>query len=87
MNTTTTRFFMVTCHQGHCGTGHSIDIKFAIAAENLLHACSIAKRMPSVKHTRLIIYGKEITEQEYHEYRKVSAYDRFGEIHKNYRKW
>lgn len=73
------KYFMVMCHRGHCGNGHSTEIKFAIAAENLLKACDIARRMPSVKHTRLMIYGKEITEQEYTEYRKVSAYDRFNQ--------
>jgi hypothetical protein len=67
------------CHRGHCGTGHSTEIKFAIRANNLLEACDKAKRMPSVKHTRIAIYGKEITEQEYNEYRQVSAYERFNQ--------
>lgn len=72
------KFYMITCHRGHCGCGHSTEIKFAIAARNLLEACDKARRMPSVKHTRLAIFGKEITEQEYKEYRKVSAYQRFN---------
>lgn len=73
------KFYMVMCQRGHCGVGHSTEIKFAIAAENLLDACDKARRMPSVKHTRMMIYGKEITEQEYNEYRKVSAYQRFNQ--------
>lgn len=73
------KYFMVMCHRGHCGTGHSTEIKFAIHANNLLEACDKAKRMPSVKHTRMAIYGKEITEQEYNEYRQVSAYERFNQ--------
>ena len=73
------KFYMIMCHRGHCGTGHSTEIKFAIRANNLLEACDKARRMPSVKHTRLAIYGKEITEQEYNEYRQVSAYDRFNQ--------
>lgn len=73
------KFYMVMCQRGHCGVGHSTEIKFAIAAENLLDACDKARRMPSVKHTRMMIYGKEITEQEYIEYRQVSAYDRFNQ--------
>lgn len=72
------KFYMVTCHRGHCGCGHSTEIKFAIRARNLLEACDKAKRMPSVKHTRLVCFGKEITEQEYNEYRKISAYERAG---------
>ena len=77
---------MVTCHRGHIGTGHSTEIKFAIAAENLIEACAIARKMPSVKHTRLIIYGKEITQEEYTEYRKISAYKR-NPLYKSEKKW
>ena len=80
------KFYMVMCHRGHCGVGHSTEIKFAIAAENLLDACDKARRMPSVKHTRMMIYGKEITEQEYIEYRRVSAYDRFNQESARFKK-
>lgn len=84
------KFYMIMCHRGHCGVGHSTEIKFAIAANNLLEACDKARRMPSVKHTRMVIYGKEITEQEYIEYRQISAYNRFNQnkssTHKN-KKW
>ena len=73
------KFYMVMCHRGHCGNGHSTEIKFAIRANNLLEACYKAKLMPSVKHTRMAIYGKEITEQEYNEYRQISAYERFNQ--------
>lgn len=73
------KYYMVMCHRGHCGTGHSTEIKFAIAAENLLQACDIAKRMPSVKHTRMIICGKEITKEEYIIYREKSAYMRMNQ--------
>ena len=70
---------MVMCSRGHCGTGHSTEIKFAIRANNLLEACDKARKMPSVKHTRLALYGKEISEQEYNEYRQISAYERFNQ--------
>ena len=73
------KFYMVMCHRGHCGNGHSTEIKFAIRAENLLDAIDKARRMPSVKHTRMAIYGKEITETEYNEYSQVSAYERFNQ--------
>ena len=73
------KFYMVMCHRGHCGVGHSTEIKFAIAANNLLEACDNARRMPSVKHTRMAIFGKEITEADYNEYRKVRAYERFDQ--------
>lgn len=73
------KFFMVMCHRGHCGVGHSTEIKFAIRAQNLLEAMDKARRMPSVKHTRMAIYGKEISEAEYNEYRQVSAYERYNQ--------
>ena len=78
------KFYMVMCHRGHCGNGHSTEIKFAIRAANLLEACDKARRMPSVKHTRMAIYGKEITKQEYNEYRQVSAYERFNQHKSSY---
>jgi hypothetical protein len=61
------------------GTGNGTEIKFAIKANNLIQAQDIARRMPSVKHTRMIMCGHEISAEEYFEYRKVSAYERYGE--------
>ena len=69
------RYFKVMCHRGHCGTGRSTEIVFAMAAENLLEAMDKARRMPAVKHTRMIISGAEITEAEYLERRRRSAYE------------
>lgn len=71
------KFYMITCVRGHAGNGKCTDIKFAIAAEDMVKACAIARKMPSVKHSRCVAFGKEITEQEYNEYRTVSAYDRY----------
>jgi hypothetical protein len=76
------KYFEVVCHRGHCGTGHSTEIKFVFEAKNLLEACDKARKMPSVKHTKMVIFGKEITQQEYNNLRKVSAYKR---VHPNYR--
>ena len=70
------KYYLVTCHRGHCGSGNSLDIQFAIMARNLLEASDKAKRMPGVKHTRGILFGKEITEAEYNQLRAVSAYKR-----------
>lgn len=72
------RYFKVTCHRGHAGTGRSTDITFVFMADNLLQAMDKAKRMPSVKHTRMIINGAEITEVEYNDRRHVSAYEKAG---------
>ena len=73
------KYYMVVCHRGHCGCGHSTEIKFAIKAKNLLEACDKARHLPSVKHTRMVVYGNEISEQEYIEYRQVSAYERYNQ--------
>lgn len=73
------KYWMITCHRGHMGTGHSTEIKFAIKATNLIKAQDIVRRMPSVKHTRIIMCGYEISAAEYFEYKKVSAYERYGE--------
>lgn len=70
------KFYMITCHRGHSGCGKGTDIKFAIAAENMIHACKIAQKMPSVKHSKIVAYGIEIAEAEFLEYRKISAYER-----------
>ena len=70
------KYFLVTCHRGHCGTGHSTSITFAFCAKNLLEAVSMGKRMPSVKHTRMILEGKEISYEAYTEYRRINAYQR-----------
>ena len=73
------KYFMVVCHRGHCGTGHSTEIKFAFIASNAIEAMDKARKMPSVKHTRLAMIVKEITATEYNEYRQISAYDRFNQ--------
>ena len=70
------RYFLITCHRGHCGNGHSSAITFAFEAKNLIEAMDMGKRMPSVKHTRMIMAGKEISFEEYKEYRTINAYQR-----------
>lgn len=74
------RYFLITCHRGHCGNGHSSTITFAFEAKNLIEAMDMGKRMPSVKHTRMIMSGKEISIDEYNEYRKINAYERSYQI-------
>ena len=70
------KYYLITCMQGHHGRGRHAEITFAMMAQNLIEAQDKAKRMPSVKHSRGILMGREITEEEYYERRKISAYDR-----------
>lgn len=73
------KYYAITCLQGHHGKGRTPqEITFAIMAPNLLAAQDKAKKMPSVKHSRGILMGKEITEEEYYARRQVSAYHKFG---------
>lgn len=72
----TIKYYSVTCHRGHCGTKQSSDITFVFESLNMLAAMDMAKRMPGVKHSRMIVGAKEITKEEYLEYRQISAYDR-----------
>lgn len=71
------KYFMIVCSRGHCGTNRNTEIKFAFEAKTLLNAQDMARKMPSVKHTRMVLSAYEISKEEYIEYRKVSAYNRF----------
>ena len=78
------KFYMITCLRGHCGTGHSGTISFAFSANNLLDACDMARKMPSVKHTRGVLKAVEITEAKYQEYIAISAYERMEQYAAKY---
>ena len=67
------RYYKIMCHRGHCGRGKSTEIVFAFAAENLLEAMDKARRMPAVKHTKMIISGREIDAAEYNRRRELNA--------------
>lgn len=79
------KFYMVVCERGHCGCGNSNYIKFAFEALNMMEAVDMARKMPSVKHSKFCVNAKEITYEEYVEYRTINAYDRY-EQHKSPRK-
>ena len=79
-------YYMIICHRGHCGSGKGTEIKFAMAAENLIEACENARRMPGVKHSRMVISGKTITQDEYETFIQVSAYARSVQFPKRIRR-
>ena len=80
------KFFMVTCARGHCGSGHTNYIKFAFEAKTMMDAVDMARKMPSVKHTRFCVNAKEISFEEYKEYKKISAYERYEQYGSKYSK-
>lgn len=43
------KYWIITCHRGHLGTGNRTEIKSAIKAPNLIKAQDIARRMPERK--------------------------------------
>lgn len=72
------KYYRITCLRGHCGRNKSVELTFAFCAKNITEATDRARKMPAVKHnhTRAILYGKEITYEEYRILREVSAYHR-----------
>ena len=72
----TGRYFRVICKHGHCGSRRYMPITFVFLALDAIHAMDLAKRMPGVKHSAMILECKEISYAEYLNYRKESAYNR-----------
>lgn len=71
---TYTKYYKVTTHRAHQGIGRSAAITFYIAADNALQASSIARRMPGVKHSKMIMSCVPITVDEFLVGRRMSAY-------------
>ena len=69
-----TRCFRVTCKHGHFGHGRYQP--FSFIAKDAVTAMDMAKAMPGVKHTAMILACKEISYAEFLNDRKVSAYRR-----------
>ena len=72
------RYFRVMCKHGHFGNGRYQPISFLFIAKDAVTAMDMAKTMPGVKHTSMIIACKEISYAEYLDGRKVSAYQRMN---------
>lgn len=72
------KYFLITCPRGHIGTGRTTEITFAMMAENLLEAIDKARKMPSVKHSRMVLNGREVSKEKYDDFRKISAYERYS---------
>lgn len=72
-------YYKVSCKYGHSGTGKYRDIVFYIEAPSAVVAMDKAKQMPGVKHdsSSAITRLKMISEEEYREGRKDSAYKNF----------
>ena len=72
-------YYIVKCKLGHCGTDQYREISFNIKAKNASDAMYKARRMPGVKHhsSTAILGLKQITEEQYKQNRKESAYKNF----------
>lgn len=68
------KYYKVTVERGHLGAHKDLETTFYFFADNAYDAICMAKRMPGVKHHKMPINAKEITEEEYNEGRKISAY-------------
>lgn len=72
------KYYAMTMERGHVGTGNfDQHITFYFAAESMLKAMDLAKKMPGVKHSRMPM-GKEITYEEYLSKRGYNAYSASG---------
>lgn len=72
-------YYIVRCKLGHSGSGQYREILFNIKARNAIDAMDKARKMPGVKHdSNTAILGlKQITQEEYVQNRKESAYKDF----------
>lgn len=69
------KYYAVTMPKAHVGVNHrGTTIRFVFNAPNALTAMDMAKKMGGVKHGKLCLKCEQITEQEYLEARKESAY-------------
>lgn len=75
-------YYEIKCKLGHSGTGQFRIITFYIKAKDVVTAIDKAKSMPGVKHhsTSAIVGLKSISEVEYIENRKQSAYESFKKV-------
>ena len=71
-------YYKVKAYAGHEGAGKSRLLTFAIEADSITGAITVARKMPMVKHTRTTAIKDvvEISEAEFIKLRKVSAYYR-----------
>lgn len=72
-------YYKISCKYGHSGTGKYRDIVFCVKAPSAVVAMDKARQMPGVKHdsSSAITGLKLISEEEYRECRKDSAYKNF----------
>ena len=70
------KYYAVTVPQGHHGCGRSGELTLYFKAFNAYDAMMLARRMPSVKHSKICFKATEITKEEYIEKRQVSSYHR-----------
>ena len=69
-------YYRVKAYAGHEGAGKSKLLTFAIEADSITGAITIARRMPMVKHSRptAIKDVVEISQAEFEKLRQSSAY-------------
>ena len=68
------KYYKVKIARGHLGAGNGLDTTFYFMADSAYDALGKARKMPGVKHGTFPSSVEEITEAEYVEGRKVSAY-------------
>lgn len=76
LNNQKQNYFKISVKGGHMGNGRYADMSFYVIASDIFSAMKKAKKFPSVKHNKLPISAKMITEDEYNKNKNYNAYSR-----------
>ena len=71
------KYYAITCVRGHQGAcNNNALITFYVKAKDIIAAAKIAQRMGGIKHTKMPLSCRQITEEEYIFRIKENAYKR-----------
>ena len=71
------KYYAITCVRGHQGAcNNNALITFYVKAKDIITAAKIAQRMGGIKHTKMPLSCRQITEEEYIFRIKENAYKR-----------
>ena len=71
------KYYAITCIRGHQGARNdNALITFYVEAKDIITAAKVAQRMGGIKHTKMPLNCKQITKEEYDQWRyKYPEYD------------
>lgn len=72
------KFYKVVAERAHLGRGNTSPITFYFKAENAFHALQKTKHQKGIKRSHIPLLVEEVSEEEYRQNIKISAYVRSG---------